>query len=299
MPGIPSIESEYRGLTPSTHAHLSLPKVTGWLVAILLIVALSSSYGATAHATSLASKASLPSSIPCPTCWHPALKTSWQWQLQGTIDQSFNVVMYDIDMDNSAKVVASLHKAGRIVICYLNAGAWEPFRDDASLFPKSVKGKPVSGFTNERWLDIRRGSILHPLMQERMDDCKSAGFDGIEFDNVDGYANDTGFHLTYRDQLTYNVWLANQAHTRGLSVALKNDLDQVKDLLPYFDWALDEQCFELQECNKLLPFINANKAVMEVEYNLAISQFCPKANKMNFNSMKKHVSLGSYRVACR
>jgi len=207
--------------------------------------------------------------------------------------------MYDIDMDNSAKVVASLHKAGRIVICYLNAGTWEPFRDDASLFPKSVKGKPVSGFTNERWLDIRRGSILHPLMQERMDDCKSAGFDGIEFDNVDGYANDTGFHLTYRDQLTYNVWLANQAHTRGLSVALKNDLDQVKDLLPYFDWALDEQCFELQECNKLLPFINANKAVMEVEYNLAISQFCPKANKMNFNSMKKHVSLGSYRVACR
>ena len=132
-----------------------------------------------------------------------------------------------------------------------------------------------------------------------MDLCKSKGFDGVEFDNVDGYSNNTGFPLTYNDQLTYNTWLANQAHTRGLSVALKNDLGQVNDLLPYFDWALDEQCFQYTECGKLQPFINAGKAVMEVEYNLAPTQFCPKANALNFNSLKKHLSLSAYRVACR
>lgn len=79
----------------------------------------------------------------------------------------------------------------------------------------------------------------------------------------------------------------------------KNDLDQISTLLPYYDWVLDEQCFEYTECSKLVPFINAGKAVMEVEYNLNPSSFCPKANAMNFNSMKKHLSLGAYRVACR
>ncbi len=136
-------------------------------------------------------------------------------------------------------------------------------------------------------------------MQARMQLCQSKGFDGVEFDNVDGYSNKTGFPLTYQDQLNYNVWLANSAHSLGLSVALKNDVDQVNDLLPYFDWSLDEQCFQYKECDKLLPFIKANKAVMEVEYKLNPSQFCPEANAMNFNSMKKHLNLGPYRVACR
>jgi len=85
----------------------------------------------------------------------------------------------------------------------------------------------------------------------------------------------------------------------NLSVALKNDLDQVNDLLPYFDWALDEQCFQYTECNKLLPFIQNGKAVMEVEYNLKPANFCPKANALNFNSLKKHLGLGPWRVACR
>jgi len=36
-----------------------------------------------------------------------------------------------------------------------------------------------------------------------------------------------------------------------------------------------------------------------VEYKLATSQFCPQANVMNFNSLKKHLNLDAYRVACR
>ncbi len=274
----------------------------GSFITLALVAALSASWGFTAHATSAGFVAtpSLPPHVSCPRCWHPALKTSWQWQLQGTIDQSLNVKMYDVDMfDTPASIVASLHKARRIVICYIDAGTWEGWRPDAKKFPNSVKGKSVNGFSNERWLDIRQQSILDPIMKARMDHCKSKGFNGVEFDNVDGYTNHTGFPLTASEQLSYNVFLANAAHIRGLSVALKNDLDQVTTLLPYFDWALDEQCFQFQECHKLVPFIKANKAVMEVEYKLSTSQFCPKANAMNFNSMKKHFSLAAYRVACR
>ncbi len=275
--------------------------VIGSLATLTLVLVMLASYSTPTHAAPVSNAAlpALPAPVPCPNCWHPALNTSWQWQLQGQIDQSFNVTMYDVDMfDTAASVVASLHNAGRIAICYIDAGTWENWRPDASKFPNSVKGKN-NGWPGEKWLDIRQLSILGPIMQARMDLCKSKGFDGVEFDNVDGYSNNTGFPLTYNDQLTYNTWLANEAHTRGLSVALKNDLGQVHDLLPYFDWALDEQCFQYTECSKLLPFIQANKAVMEVEYKLAPSQFCSKANALNFNSLKKHLSLNAYRVACR
>ena len=274
--------------------------ITCGLSALVLIALLSPSFGRSAQAAApISPKVTLPSPVPCSSCWHPALNTSWQWQLTTPVDQSVNVVMYDIDMfDNSASVVQSLHSAGRIVICYIDAGTWENWRPDANKFPASVLGNP-NGWPGERWLDIRQLSILGPIMQARMNLCKSKGFDGVEFDNVDGYTNNTGFPLTYNNQLTYNTWLANQAHTLGLSVALKNDVGQVKDLLPYFDWALDEQCFQYNECNTLLPFIQANKAVMEVEYYLNTTQFCPTANSLNFNSMKKHLSLDAYRVPCR
>ena len=76
-------------------------------------------------------------------------------------------------------------------------------------------------------------------------------------------------------------------HSMGMSVALKNDLDQVVELVSHYDFALNEQCFEFGECDKLTPFITANKAVFEVEYTLSTAQFCAQANAMNFNSLKK------------
>jgi hypothetical protein len=242
----------------------------------------------------------VPPTIP-PGIWQPALTTSWQWQLSDLpVDQSVDVAMYDIDLfDNDAGVVGSLHAQGRKVVCYMSAGSWESFRPDADQFPASVKGNVLAGFPDERWLDVRRIDLLAPIMEARLDLCRAKGFDAVEADNVDGYANSSGFPLTYQDQLAYNIFLANAAHARGLSIGLKNDLGQIGDLLPYFDWALNEQCFQYDECDLLLPFINAGKAVFTVEYALAPNQFCGQANAMNFNALKKRESLDAYRVACR
>jgi hypothetical protein len=237
--------------------------------------------------------------VPCPRCWHPDLNTSWQWQLSGTLDDSLDVQMYDVDLfETSASEVDALNGGNRYAVCYLDAGTYENWRPDAGAFPKAVRGRS-NGWPGEHWLDIRRLSILKPIMQDRLDQCAVKGFDGVEFDNVDAYQNRTGFPLTAQQQLRYNIWLANQAHQRGLSAALKNDLDQVKSLLPYFDYALDEQCFQYKECAKLLPFINAGKPVFEVEYKGATSTFCPKANAVNFNSLKKTLELDATREACR
>ena len=193
--------------------------------------------------------------------WRPDQDTRWQWQLNGQpIDTSFDVDMYDIDLfDNSAEVVAALHRQGRKVVCYVDMGGWESWRPDAGQYPGRLLGKPLDDWEGERWLDIRGLEALAPVLLARMDMCADKGFDALEPDNIDGYLNDTGFPLTYQDQLTFNLWLADQAHQRGLSIGLKNDMDQVPDLLEHFDWALNEQCFFFDECDTLLPFYKSGQ----------------------------------------
>ncbi len=231
--------------------------------------------------------------------WRPKLGTTWQWQLTGNIDTSVEAEMFDVDLfDTPVEVIEELHRKGRVVICYFSAGTYEPWRPDAWKFPQEVLGNPLQDWPDERWLDIRRLDILGPIMASRLDLAVSKGCDGVEPDNVDSYQNDTGFPLSYDDQLRYNRWIAEEAHKRGLSVGLKNDLDQIADLEPYFDWALNEECFYYNECDNLLIFINKGKAVFQVEYELDPSQFCPQANAMGFSSMKKRWELDAWRIAC-
>lgn len=231
--------------------------------------------------------------------WNPPRATSWQWQLTGTLDLNVNAAMFDVDLfDTPASTVAALHARGRRAICYLSAGTWENWRPDAARFPSEVLGNVVSGWPDERWLDIRRIDVLAPIMEARLDQCREKGFDGVEPDNVDGYANPSGFPLRPADQIRYNRWLAEAAHARGLSVGLKNDLDQIPQLVDVFDWALAEQCFEYDECERLQPFVAAGKAVFVVEYKIAPAVFCPLASKMGFNAMRKNLSLNAFREAC-
>ena len=168
-----------------------------------------------------------------------------------------------------------------------NAGGWEDWRPDEAEFPDAVIGAILGNWEGERWLDIRRIDVLGPTMEARIHLCKEKGFDGMEPDNVDGYLNDTGFPLTYEDQLRYNIWLAERAHERGLSIGLKNDMDQIPDLLPYFDWALNEQCFEYNECETLTPFINAGKPVFNTEYELETQEFCATRSSIRSTSLKR------------
>ena len=249
--------------------------------------------------SSTTSPLATPTATPAPAIWHPALNTSWQWQLTTPVDRTVAASMYDIDLfDNDAAVVAALHAQGRKAVCYISVGSWEDWRPDAGAFPASVKGTS-NGWPGERWLDIRQVGILKPIMEARLDLCKAKGFDAVEPDNVDGYANSTGFPLTYQDQIAYNTFIAQAAHARGLAVALKNDGGQVRDLVARFDFAIVEQCFEYDECDLYLPFIKAGKPVFIAEYHLPTSDFCPAANAMNAKAIRKTEALDAYRKPCR
>jgi len=232
--------------------------------------------------------------------WQPVPGTSWQWQLSGTIDTSSNVQMYDIDLfDVPKSIIDEFHNAERIVVCYFSAGSWEEWRPDAADFPPEVLGRDLSGWPGERWLDIRQLDLLGSVITARLDLAQNKGCDGVEPDNVDGYQNDSGFSLTYADQVTFNRWLAEQAHARGLSIGLKNDLEQIPDLLADFDWALNEECFSYAECDLLKPFIAAGKAVFGVEYELDPADYCPQANTMDLDFLQKNWELDNWRIDCR
>ncbi|MFE0458157.1 endo alpha-1,4 polygalactosaminidase [Kitasatospora sp. NPDC058965] len=230
--------------------------------------------------------------------WHPAPGTAWQWQLGGTVDQSVDVPVYDIDgFENSAAVVAALHAKGRKVICYINAGSWEDYRPDAAAFPNAVEGAG-NGWQGEKWLDIRQLNVLGPLLGKRFDMCKQKGFDAIEPDLMDAYANKSGFPLTADEQLAFNRMVAKLAHDRGLGVALKNDLDQIPQLVNDFDFAVNEQCAEYSECDKLTPFIQQGKAVLHVEYNVPNASYCAQSKQLQLSSMEKHLELDAWRQPC-
>ncbi|MFI5767318.1 endo alpha-1,4 polygalactosaminidase [Streptomyces sp. NPDC051658] len=230
--------------------------------------------------------------------WRPEPGIGWQWQLSGRLDPTVDVPVYDIDgFDHQASAVGDLHRRGRKVICYLSTGAWEDFRPDAGKFPASVRGKG-NGWEGEYWLDIRRTDVLEPLMERRIEMCAEKGFDAVEPDNMDGYRNRTGFPLTAADQLRYNRLIARIAHRHGLAVGLKNDLGQIPELEPDFDFAVNEQCAQYEECGKLTPFVKAGKAVFHVEYELPVSRFCAGSRRLGLSSLLKKYELGVWRQEC-
>ena len=245
-----------------------------------------------------------PGTTPPPTGnngnrWQPAPGLKWQIQYTGKLDTSLNVDVYNLDLfDTSASVISALRSKGKHVICYFSGGSYENWRPDSAAFPSSVLGRNLDGWAGERWLDVRKLDILLPVMKVRMEQAAQKGCDAVDPDNVDGYSNNTGFALSYNDQLAYNTALAEMAHGLGLAISLKNNVDQIKDLVSHFDFAVNEECFQYGECDLLKPFVDSGKAVFGIEYNLSNSSFCPQANTLNLDFLKKNLSLDAWRESC-
>jgi Glycoside-hydrolase family GH114 len=208
--------------------------------------------------------------------------------------------------------VQAIHVRGARVIGYIDAGTaetWRPDFPEMQAFDQSCDGclfgNPLSNFPDEYWLNIRTNAtgvnpntgetqttraFLLDEMRARLTWARLIGVDAIEFDDVDGWQSRNGLSITAADQLRYNIKLANLAHHMGFAVGLKNDLSQADTLQPYFDFAINEQCFQYDECGALVPWSTQyGKAVFNVEYGEHQAAFCPTANAAgtNFNSIGK------------
>ncbi|MFK7886800.1 MAG: endo alpha-1,4 polygalactosaminidase [Gammaproteobacteria bacterium] len=220
-----------------------------------------------------------PSGTVAADYWVPPADATWWWQIESTdqLDLTLPVDVYDIDLfegiDTGA--IAALRTAGKRVVCYYSAGTYEPFRPDADLFTAEslISDSQLPQFDEELWLAIGNPvaleGVIKPILEARMDLAASAGCDAVEPDNLDGFENDeTMGEITAADQLAFNLWIAQEAHARGLGVGLKNDVSQIPDLLDAFDFAVNEQCFAFgNECVAYeSTFLAAGKAVFNQEY---------------------------------
>ncbi|MGH2631755.1 MAG: endo alpha-1,4 polygalactosaminidase [Actinomycetota bacterium] len=259
--------------------------------------------------------------------WTPAVGGRWQYQLQGRqafagtggIDVGicavpasggacvrpdvFDIDLFDLDgVTPNTRAVEAIHAAGAHAVCYVDAGSIETYRPDYRTFVRFDRrcggcliGEPFSRiFNDENWatLSNRHGQrdFMLRMMGARVRRCAEAGFDGVEYDVVDAYVagpRTSGWHISPGMQLAYNRSLARIAHRHGLAAGLKNDLGQVEQLLPSFDFAISEQCFQYEECGPLQAFVEAGKPVFHVEYRLAPADFCHEAETMGFSSIVK------------
>jgi Glycoside-hydrolase family GH114 len=294
-----------------------------WLVVAFVFLVSCSSTPSSGEATASRANAGM---------WKPAVGDRWQYQLQnrrafadtGGINVAicaepfsggacvrpdvFDIDLYGIGGGLATTAVDAIHEAGAHAICYIDAGSIETYRPDYPSFVRFDKrcegcliGNPFSKvFNDENWANINNDQGQRDFMLEmneaRVARCEEAGFDAVEFDVVEAYNSSyrtVGWHISARTQLTFNSALADIAHRHGMSVGLKNDLGQIPDLLPKFDFAINEQCFQYDECDSLARFIQAGKPVFQVEYRLPLEEFCPKADDVRFSSILKspHYSL--------
>ncbi len=142
--------------------------------------------------------------------------------------------------------------------------------------------------------------MLRPLITARVAKCAKAGFDAVDFDNVDGYANDTGFPLTGAHQIAFDRMLAKVAHAHGLAVGLKNDLGQAARLRAEFDFAVNEQCFAFREYAVYDSWTRTGRPVVQIEYAGKTARICAAAQAKRRDAMRKALALKATPwVPCR
>ena len=239
--------------------------------------------------------------------WRPKADQNlrWYWQLQDKINTSYNVDVYDIDIDTPQWEINKLKARGIKLICYFSVGTVEQFRTDANLFPSRAIGESYPGFEDERWLDLSNYSLFADIMKARLDRCAAKGFDGIEGDNVDAFNQQipddngivntgTSFKVTKQQSIDYIRWLAAESHKRGLAFGLKNAEAVAGDVINEVDWLIAESCHVYSWCEQARIFTLNNKPVFMTEYVEYLADFasaCAEARQFGFSAIYRDTGL--------
>lgn len=199
--------------------------------------------------------------------WQPEVGVKWQIELLYKLNSTkVDAEVYDIDLyDNDKSIISNLQGMGRKVICYFSAGTYEDWRSDASDFASSDLGSNLDDWPGERWIDTNSKNV-RKIMQTRLDLAQEKGCDGVDPDNIDAYDNSNGLKLTEDDAIDFVNWLAGQAHSRGLSIGLKNGGSIIGSVIKNMQWSVNEQCAQYNECDTYAAFTDANKPVFHIEY---------------------------------
>lgn len=188
------------------------------------------------------------------------------YQLGGAYDPADGVGI--VGRDRSDEPADGLYS-----ICYVNGfqtqpGELDSWPDDLVL---QSDGTPVfdPDWPDEALLDTstddRRDRIAE-MVGPWIEGCAEAGFDAVEFDNLDSYTR-SGDALTLDDNLALAALLVDVAHDSGLAAGQKNAAEDAAALRERagFDFAVVEECGAYEECAAFTDVYG--DAVVDIEYS--------------------------------
>jgi hypothetical protein len=219
----------------------------------------------------------------------------------------------------SRETVQHLKSEGKDVICYINVGTWDPGKADVQnwmqldanqnpipgvgIYPydqfrkgNTLGNEPIWGkrygtaaFNDEFWWNISHPAVK-AIIDRRIDNCASKGFDRLEPDNIDShvYEDDngrpvdpTGFGWSEDNVIKFNKELASKAQAQGMKIFQKNGADLVSSLVDTYDGVIIEGCLANNECAEFQSYARKGKPVYAIEYTDELSQDEFKAKACN------------------
>lgn len=121
----------------------------------------------------------------------------------------------------------------------------------------------------EKWLNTIHAGV-RSIMANRVKLAEEKGCQAVDPDNIDGYLHATNFDLTIADTKDYLIFLANEAHSRGLLIGMKNAAEIAGDGSNFvknnMDFAVVEECYNYDECDQYSTFIELGRPVFAIEY---------------------------------
>ncbi len=159
-------------------------------------------------------------------------------------------------------------------VCYVNGFQTQPGELDswldAGLVLLDGDGEPVAdpGWPDEMLLDTStddKRERITEILAETVNGCAQAGFDAVEFDNLDSYLR-SGGALSVDDNLALAGDLVASAHERGLAAAQKNAAEEAERGRDEagFDFAVTESCAAWSECSVYTDAYGDD--VLDIEY---------------------------------
>lgn len=207
-------------------------------------------------------------STSTPSVTVPPVNGQFDYQLGGAYTPQASVRI--VDRDRTAAPAA-----GKYNICYVNgfqtqdseATFWTKQHPD--LLVKNASGKPIKDpdwpeYVLDTSTAAKRTALLD-IVGPWIDGCASAGYQGLEIDNLDSYTRSVK-KLTLQNNIDFATALVARAHARGLAVGQKNtsELAATGKQKIGFDFAVTEECQRYNECSYYTHVYGDH--VIEIEY---------------------------------
>lgn len=187
------------------------------------------------------------------------------YQLGGAYDPASGVGI--VGRDRTAAPADGVYS-----ICYVNGFQTQP--GELAAWPDDLllqrDGETVfdPDWPDEALLDTSsapRRERIAAVVVPWIEGCAEAGFDAVEFDNLDSYTRSDGA-LSFDDNLALATVLVDAAHASGLAAGQKNAAEDAAALHERagFDFAVTEECAAYRECGSYTAVYG--QRVVDIEY---------------------------------